>query len=65
MAIFRWLVQVRLVSVRLLMAALAMTTVALGLRVSATVQLAALVLVLIGGNVAERLAARPTRNDAG
>ena len=65
MAIFRWLVQVRLVSVRLLMAALAMTTVALGLRVSATVQLAALVLVLVGGNVAERLAARPTRNDAG
>ena len=65
MAIFRWLVQVRLVSVRLLMAALAMMTVALGLRVSATVQLAALVLVLIGGNVAERLAAGPTRNDAG
>jgi low temperature requirement protein LtrA len=59
LAIFRWLVQVQPVTVRLIMAALAVVTILVGLRLSATAQLAALVLILVGGNIAEHLVSRP------
>ncbi len=59
LAIFRWFVHVQPVTVRLIMAALAVLTILVGLRFSATAQLAALVLILIGGNIAEQLVSRP------
>jgi low temperature requirement protein LtrA len=59
LAIFRWLVHVQPVTVRLIMAALAVVTILIGLRLSATAQLAALVLILVGGNIAEQLVSRP------
>jgi len=58
LAIFRWLVHVQPVTVRLSMAALAVVTILVGLRLSATAQLAALVLILVGGNIAEQLVSR-------
>jgi low temperature requirement protein LtrA len=53
LALFRWLVDVRRVAVRLVMAALALITTFIGLRITPVAQLAALVVVLIAGNVAE------------
>jgi len=59
LAIFRGFVHVQPVTVRLIMAALAVLTILVGLRFSATAQLAALVLILVGGNIAEQLVSRP------
>jgi len=53
LAIFRWLIHVRAISVRLVMAVLALVTVFIGLRITPVAQLAVLVVVLIAGNVAE------------
>ena len=54
LAIFRGFVHVQPVAVRLLMAALAIVTILVGLRLSATAQLAVLVLILLAGNIAEQ-----------
>jgi len=59
LALFRWLIHVRFIAVRLVMAALALVTVFIGLRITPVAQLAVLVVVLIGGNIAE------TRNTPG
>ncbi len=56
LALFRWLIHVRSVAIRLLMAVLALITTFIGLRTTAVAQLAALVAILIAGNVGERLA---------
>ncbi len=53
LALFRWQIHVRPVIVRLLMAALAISTIVIGLRITPVAQLAALVVILIAGNVAE------------
>ena len=53
LAIFRWLIHVRAIAVRLVMAVLALLTVFIGLRITPVAQLAVLVVVLIAGNVAE------------
>jgi low temperature requirement protein LtrA len=53
LALFRSLVHVHPVSVRLVMAAFAMSTALIGLRLTPVAQLAALVLILIVGNVVE------------
>jgi len=53
LALFRWLIHVRRIAVRLLMAVLALMTTVIGLRITPVAQLAALVVVLIAGNVAE------------
>ena len=53
LALFRYLIYVRPLVVRLLMAALAMATIFIGLRTSPVTQLAVLVIILIAGNVAE------------
>jgi low temperature requirement protein LtrA len=59
LAIFRWFVHVHPVAGRLFMAALAVATIPIGLRFSATIQLAILVLILIAGNIAEQRLSRP------
>ena len=56
LALFRWLIHVRSVAIRLLIAVLALITTFIGLRTTAVAQLAALVAILIAGNVGERLA---------
>ena len=53
LAIFRWLIHVRSIAVRLVMAVLALVTAFIGLRITPVAQLAVLVVVLIAGNVAE------------
>ena len=53
LAIFRWLIHVRSIGVRLVMALLALVTAFIGLRITAVAQLAVLVVVLIAGNIAE------------
>jgi low temperature requirement protein LtrA len=53
LALFRWLIDVRPVAVRLLMAVLALLTVPIGLRTTPVAQLAALVVILVAGNVVE------------
>jgi len=53
LAIFRLLIQVRAVAVRILMAVLALLTTFAALRVTPVAQLAMLVVILIGDNVAE------------
>jgi len=53
LAIFRWLIHVRSIAVRLVMALLALVTAFIGLRITPVAQLAVLVVVLIAGNIAE------------
>jgi len=53
LAIFRWLIDVRPVAVRLLMAVLALITAFVGLRSTPVAQLAALVVIVVAGNVVE------------
>jgi low temperature requirement protein LtrA len=53
LAIFRMLIHVRAVAVRVLMAVLALLTTFVGLRVTPVAQLVVLVVILIAGNVAE------------
>jgi low temperature requirement protein LtrA len=53
LAIFRWLIHVRSIAVRLVMAVLALVTAFIGLRITPVAQLAVLVVVLIAGNIAE------------
>jgi len=53
LAIFRWLIHVRSIAVRLVMAVLALVTAFIGLRITPVAQLAVLVAVLIAGNIAE------------
>ena len=53
LALFRWLIHVHSVAIRLLMVVLALLTTFIGLRTTAIAQLAALVVILIAGNVAE------------
>jgi len=53
LAIFGWLIHVRSIAVRLVMALLALVTAFIGLRITPVAQLAVLVVVLIAGNVAE------------
>jgi low temperature requirement protein LtrA len=53
LALFRWLIHVRSIAVRLVMAALALVTAFIGLRITPVVQLAVLVVVLVAGNIAE------------
>jgi low temperature requirement protein LtrA len=53
LAIFRWLIHVRSIALRLVMAVLALMTAFIGLRMAAVAQLAVLVVILIAGNVAE------------
>jgi len=53
LAIFRWLIHVRSIAVRLVMAVLALGTAFIGLRITPVAQLAVLVVVLIAGNIAE------------
>ncbi|TMD49417.1 MAG: low temperature requirement protein A [Chloroflexi bacterium] len=53
LAIFRWLIHVRSIAIRLVMAGLALLTAFIGLRITPVAQLAALVVVLIAGNIAE------------
>ena len=59
LALFRWLIHARSVAVTLLMGFLAIMTAFIGLRTTPVAQLAVLVVVLIAGNVAEKLLARP------
>ena len=53
LAIFRWLIHVRSIAIRLVMAGLALLTAFIGLHITPVAQLAALVVVLIAGNIAE------------
>ncbi|HEX9096103.1 MAG TPA: low temperature requirement protein A [Candidatus Dormibacteraeota bacterium] len=53
LALFRWLIHVHSIGIRLLMVLLALLTTFIGLRTTAIAQLAALVVILIAGNVAE------------
>ena len=53
LAIFRWLIHVRSIAIRLVMAGLALLTAFIGLRITPVAQLAVLVVVLIAGNIAE------------
>jgi len=53
LAIFRWLIHVRSIAVRLVMTVLALVTAFIGLRITPVAQLAVLVVVLIAGNIAE------------
>jgi low temperature requirement protein LtrA len=53
LAIFRWLIHVRSIAVRLVMAVLALVTAFIGLRITPVAQLAVLVVVLIAGNIVE------------
>jgi low temperature requirement protein LtrA len=53
LALFRWLIHARSVVGTLLMGLLAILTTFIGLRTTPVVQLAALVVILIAGNVAE------------
>jgi low temperature requirement protein LtrA len=57
LALFRWQIRVRPVFIRLLMAALAMSTALIGLWMTPVAQLAALVVILVAGNVVETRAA--------
>jgi low temperature requirement protein LtrA len=59
LALFRWLIHARSVAGTLLMGFLAIMTAFVGLRTTPVAQLAVLVVVLIAGNVAENLLARP------
>jgi low temperature requirement protein LtrA len=63
LALFRWLIHDRHIAVRLAMAILALLTIFIGLRTTPVTQLAALVVILIAGNVAEiRAGSAPERN---
>ncbi|TMB60560.1 MAG: low temperature requirement protein A [Chloroflexi bacterium] len=53
LATFRWLIHVRSIAIRLVMAGLALLTAFIGLRITPVAQLAVLVVVLIAGNIAE------------
>jgi low temperature requirement protein LtrA len=53
LAIFRWLIHVRSIAIRPVMAGLALLTAFIGLRITPVAQLAVLVVVLIAGNIAE------------
>ncbi len=53
LAIFRWLIHVRSIAIRLVMAVLALVTAFIGLRITPVAQLAVLVVVVIAGNIAE------------
>jgi len=53
LALFRWLIHVRSIAVRIVMAVLALMTVFIGLRITPVAQLTVLVVVLIAGNIAE------------
>jgi low temperature requirement protein LtrA len=66
LALFRSMIHVSPVAVRLTMAALAMVTILIGLRVTPVAQLAALVVILVAGNLVEsRAASRPARHKPG
>jgi low temperature requirement protein LtrA len=58
LALFRWLIHARSVAVTLLMGFLAIMTAFIGLRTTPVAQLAALVVIVIAGTVAEHLMAR-------
>jgi low temperature requirement protein LtrA len=53
LALFRWLIDVHRIAVRLLMAVVALMTTFIGLGTTPVIQLAALVLILVAGNIVE------------
>jgi low temperature requirement protein LtrA len=63
LALFRWLIHDRHIAVRLVMAVLAMLTLFIGLRTTPVAQLAALVVILVAGNVVEPRAASTRYRD--